>query len=87
MIEHGKGRKRLSADLPAADARPLDLIGSPYLSRWLKDSEAKVRLLQMLEGETRAKVSTCAAKIGDLWAPGARSGGFVPPSAEAADED
>lgn len=61
MIEHDKGRKRLSADLPAEDAQPLDLIGSPYLSRWLKDSEAKVRLLQMLEGETRAKVSACAA--------------------------
>ena len=61
MIEHAKGRKRLSADLPAEDAAPGDLIGSPYLNRWIRDSEAKLRLVQMLEGETRAKVSVCAA--------------------------
>ena len=61
MIEHAKGRKRLSVDLPAEEASPTDLIGSPYMSRWIHRSDAKLRLLRMLEGETRAKVSACAA--------------------------
>ena len=62
MLEHVKGRKRLSTDLPAEAASPADLIGSTYLSRWLRDSEAKLRFVQILEGETRAKVSVCAAE-------------------------
>ena len=45
MIEHAKGRKRLSVDLPAEEASP----------------DAKLPFLRMLEGETRAKVSACAA--------------------------
>ena len=61
MLEHLKGRKRLSADLLAEDSAPEDLIGSPYLNRWVRDSQAKLRLVQILEAETRAKVSVCAA--------------------------
>ena len=61
MIEHAKGRKRLSVDLPAEEASPTDLIGSPYLRRWISDLDAKLRFLRMLEGETRARVSACAA--------------------------
>lgn len=61
MIEHAKGRKRLSVDLPAEDAPPVHLIGSPYLQRWMRNSEAKLRFVQMLEAETRAKISVPAA--------------------------
>ena len=61
MIEHAKGRKRLFADLPDEVAPPADLLGSPYLSRRIRDWEAQLRLLQMLEVETRARVSASAA--------------------------
>jgi len=61
MIEHAKGRKRLSTDLPDEDASPADLIGSPDISRRIRDWEAQLRLLRMLEVETRARVSACAA--------------------------
>merc|ERR1712139_389252 len=61
MIEHAKGRKRLSTHLPDEDAAPTNLIGSPYLSRRIRDWEAQLRLLRMLEVETRARISGSAA--------------------------
>ena len=61
MIEHAKGRKRLSTDLPDEFAPPADLLGSPYMSRKIRDWEAQLRLLQILEVETRARVSASSA--------------------------
>ena len=62
MIEHAKGRKRLSTDLPDEDASPADLIGSPYaVSQRIRDLEVQLRLLRILEGVTRARVSASAA--------------------------
>ena len=63
MIEHAKGLKRLCADLPAEAASPKDLncSSSPYMHQWIKESEAKLRFAELLEEETQAKVSVCAA--------------------------
>ena len=62
MIEYAKGRKRLSTDLPDEDASPADLIGSPYaVSQRIRDLEVQLRLLRILEGVTRARVSASAA--------------------------
>ena len=64
MIEHFKGLKRLCADLPAEATSPkgLNCTNSPYMYQWIKESEAKLRFLELLEEETRAKVSVCAAE-------------------------
>ena len=59
MIEHAKGRKRLSTDLPDEDASPTDLIESPDIR--IRDWEAQLRLLRMLEEETRTRVSASEA--------------------------
>ena len=61
MIEHAKGRKRLSTGQPDAAFPPADLIGSQHMSRTIRDWEAQLRFLQMLEVETRARVSARAA--------------------------
>ena len=61
MIEYAKGRKRLSTDLPDEDASPADLIRSPDMSQRIRDWEAQLRFLRVLEVETRARVSASAA--------------------------
>ena len=61
MIEHDKKRKRLAADEPNQDAVPTDLLGTPFLSQKLRDWEAQLRFLLLLEAQTRTKVSDSAA--------------------------
>ena len=61
MIEHDKKRKRLAADEPNQDAVPTDLLGTPFLSKKLREWEAQLRFLLLLEAQTRTKVSDSAA--------------------------
>lgn len=61
MIEHGKGRERLSTDLPDKVAPSADPIASPYMRQRIQEWEVQLRFLQALEKETRARVSANAA--------------------------
>jgi hypothetical protein len=61
MIEHAQARARLSAGLPAEGGPPVDIVGSPYMARRMRDGESKLRLLRILTEEVRARVSASAA--------------------------
>ena len=56
MIEHSKARKRLSTDAPQAEE-----VGLAGMNQQLLDWKAQLRFLQVLEVETRARVSKNAA--------------------------
>ena len=61
MMEYDNGVKRFGVDVPDEDASPVDIVGSSFMTRKLKELEVRLRFVGLLEEETRSRVSASAA--------------------------